>query len=211
MKKIVVTILLLFVVSQASAATWVGFGNYIPSSDTTYGLLSALTPRVVAVRTGDKILVEPSVGILYSHFSNNRDIPGPIDTFDLDRTLLSFEVKGIVPVISDERLSFYGFAGVGFAFGSEKTIYQQNFGGIVKGDYDKESTVGFVLPLGLGLQVYLSKNVSMAFDFESGITFNKTSEEQKRGNTTTDLGNTSEFNIALQNQSFRFVVFFGRN
>ncbi len=104
MKKIVVTILLLFVVSQASAATWVGFGNYIPSSDTTYGLLSALTLREVSVRTGNKILVEPSVGILYSHFSNNRDIPGPIDTFDLGRTLLNFEVKGIVPVISDERL-----------------------------------------------------------------------------------------------------------
>ncbi len=41
---------------------------------------------------------------------------------------------------------FYGFDGVGFAFGSEKTTYQQDFGGIVKGDYDKESTVGFVLP-----------------------------------------------------------------
>jgi opacity protein-like surface antigen len=211
MKKIVVTILLVFVVSQASAATWVGFGNYIPSSDTTYGLLSALTPRVVAVRTGDKILVEPSVGIRYSHFSNKRNTPGPIDTFDLDSTLLNFEVKGIFPFISDERLSFYGFAGVGFAFGSEKTTYKQDFGGIVKGDYDKESTVGFVLPLGLGLQVYISKNVSMAFDFESGITVNRSTAEQKRGNTTTDLGNTSEFDIALQNRSLRFIVFFGRN
>lgn len=51
----------------------------------------------------------------------------------------------------------------------------------------------------------------MAFDFESGLLFNKTSAEQKRGNTTMDLGNTSEFDIALQNQSLRFVVFFGRN
>ncbi|MDI6851466.1 MAG: hypothetical protein QMD82_05980 [bacterium] len=212
MKKLIATVVLLFVVSQASAGTWIGFGNYIPSSDTTYGILSALTPRVVAIRWGTNFKVEPSITVSYSGLSSNGYYSlGPIDTFDISQTLLAFTVKGIVPVVDLQKLSFYGFGGIGFSYSSEKTTYQQTFGVYTKGDYDKESVLGFLIPFGVGLQVNLSNTVTLALDFESGLSFNKVSGEQKRGNTTTDLGSANLFDVALQNQVLRFVLFFGIN
>lgn len=211
MKKIAVLILLI-TINSANAATWVGFGNYIPSSDTTYGILSALTPRYVVLRTGTKnFMVEPSLLLAYSHLANNMDISGPIDTFNIDQTGLGFQIRGLIPVVKGEMLNFYGFAGIGFYVSSYKFTYNQDFGGITKGDYDSESELGFQLPLGLGLQVFVSRNFSLAFDFESGIDFTRFSEKRKRGNTVTDLGSASLFNLSLHNQVFRFILLFGKN
>ncbi len=211
MKKIAALIFLITITS-ANAATWVGFGNYIPSSDTTYGILSALTPRYVVLRTGSKnFMIEPSLLLAYSNLTNNMNVAGPIDTFNISQTGLGFQVRGLIPVTRSEMLSFYGFAGIGFYVNSYKYTYNQDFGGITKGDYDKETELGFQLPFGLGLQVFLSRNFSLAFDFESGIDFTRFSAEEKRGNTVTDLGSASLFNISLHNQLFRFILLFGKN
>uniref|UniRef100_A0A7V3ZX50 Outer membrane protein beta-barrel domain-containing protein n=1 Tax=candidate division WOR-3 bacterium TaxID=2052148 RepID=A0A7V3ZX50_UNCW3 len=212
MKKLLGTVLLLFVLSQAHAGTWIGFGNYIPSPDTTYGILSALTPRVVAIRMGTNFKIEPSIMISYSRLSSNGYANiGAVDTFDIDQTMLTFMVKGIVPFVDLQKLSFYGFGGFGFGYGTEKTTYKETFGGITEGDYDKESVFEFLVPFGMGIQVNLSNNVSLALDFESGLSFSRISAEEKRGNTTTDLGSASLLNIALQNQVLRFILFFGIN
>ncbi len=203
--------LLFVVVTNASASTYVGFGNYIPSEDDTYGILSALTPRIVAVRMGETIIFEPSISFNYSYYSQKLDGAGPVDTFDISSNYFGFTVKALYPVIKSQSLTFYGFAGLGFASTTEKTIYQQTFGGITKGDYDKESSFGFILPLGAGLQLSLSKYVSLAFDYESGISYQKISGEEKRGNTVTDLGSASQFDFLLTNQVLRFILFFGVN
>lgn len=86
MKRVALTAaVLLVLIGTAPAGTWVGLGNYIPSSDTTYGILSSLTPTVVAVRFGENILIEPTVTAIYDHVVN-RTTDNVIDSFDVDYT-----------------------------------------------------------------------------------------------------------------------------
>ncbi len=138
-------ILSLVLVTNATAGTYIGFGNYIPSEESTYGILSALTPRVVAVRLGETVIFEPSVSFNYTYYSNTADVPGIIDTFDISTNHFGLTLKGLYPFVRGQNITFYGFAGLGFNTISEKKIYQQTVGGITKGDYDKESSFGFVI------------------------------------------------------------------
>ncbi len=210
MKRFIVISVLLLVVNTASAGTSIGFGNYIPSADTSYGILSAINPRIVAMRFGKNIFVEPSVTTFYTHTKNRSQVAG-VDSFDVDLTHFGFDLKVYLPVFKVNNLGIYSFLGFGFYSETEKITYQQDFGGIVKGDYDKSSALGFDLPFGVALQYPLSRYFTLAVDLESGFYYEKTSALEKRGNTTTDLGTDSELGILFQNQVFRVMLFFGLN
>ncbi|HOP33182.1 MAG TPA: hypothetical protein PKU94_07395 [Candidatus Hydrothermia bacterium] len=211
MKRVALTAaVLLVLIGTAPAGTWVGLGNYIPSSDTTYGILSSLTPTVVAVRFGENILIEPTVTAIYDHVVN-RTTDNVIDSFDVDYTHFGLDVKGYFPFMKAKDLVLYGFGGIGIYTETEKVTYQQDFGGIVRGDYDKGNAFGVRAPLGIALQYRISNFVSLGVDLESEIYYEKSSGEEKRSNTTTDLGSVSSTGIFLQNQVFRFMIFFGNN
>ncbi|MGB9824996.1 MAG: hypothetical protein ACPLN0_07880 [Candidatus Hydrothermia bacterium] len=210
MKKFMVTAVLLLMVSVVSAGTSVGIGNYIPSPDTSYGILSTLNPRIVAIRFGKNIFIEPSFVTIYSHAENRTQVPG-VDSFDVDFSHFGFDLKGYLPVFEFNNLGVYSFLGFGFYSKTQKTTYQQDFGGIVKGDYDKSSTFGFRVPFGIAFQYPLSRFFTLSVDLESSFYYDKTSSLERRGNTTTDLGTDSELGILLQNQVFRVMLFFGLN
>ncbi len=210
MKKVIFTVTLLIIVSNASAGTWIGVGNYIPSQDTTYGILSTLTPKVVALRFGKNILFEPAVTASFRHLENRTPVPG-IDTFDVDFSHFGLDLKGYFPLFQSNSLVIYPFGGIGFFTETDKTTYRQDFGGILSGDYDKTKTIGFRVPLGVALQYRLSNYVSLGVDLESSFYYAKSSAEEKRGNTTTDLGSDSEYGVLIQNQVIRLMLFFGLN
>jgi len=200
MRKFFVIGLLLSVVSLLDAGTFVGVGGNGP--------INILIPNTVAWRfgknvSGKNVMVEPSISFNFAKTTNRT----PGDSSDVTDFGLGFDLLAIYPFFKVSDFDVHALVGFGFGFNNSKTTQRFTAN---DGDYFKSSTLGFGVDYGVGMQVYLTKTFSVGVDAISGIVYSKTSQEQKIGNTTTDLGSVSTFGLSLDNTVFRFMLFFGR-
>ncbi|RLF97858.1 hypothetical protein DRN58_08050 [Thermococci archaeon] len=198
MKRMMSVILAVVIATPLAAGTFVGIGGRGP--------LNLFTPNTVAWRFGrfvKGIMIEPSLTFNYTKTANRF----PTDSSDVSNFNMGFDLLGIYPFFKVRDFDVHALIGLGFGFGNSKTTSKFS---ATEGDYTKTSTFNFGLDYGGGMQVFLTRTISVGVDAISGFSYSKSSSKSKTGTVTTDLGNSGTLNFGLDNTVFRFMLFFGR-
>ncbi len=199
LRKVSVIAGLIFAFTTLHAANYVGIGGNGP--------IDILQPNTVAWRIGEGVflenmLFEPSISINLSKTS----VREPSDSTDYNSFGINLGLLAIRPVKKFDNVQLHTLFGFGLSFNSDKQTSKFD---ATEGDYTKSSTFGFSLNYGFGMQVGLTKTISVGVDAISGLSFTTSGGETKSGNVTTDLGTTKTLSFGLSNTVFRFMLFFG--
>jgi len=181
------------------AETWVGFGDYIPSDDTTRTLLF-LKPDFVALRFGRDVLFEPSFGIAYNYH--------PQVGMDSSRFKFRIGIRAIKPIFNLGSSEIYLIGGGGFYYDNSVKTYLKDENNRRRGDYDGIRIISWSVPLGVGLIFPVFKKVYLSFDIHSGFEYNVTTKTEYHDGVITNTVLSSDFGVFAESNYVRAILFF---
>jgi opacity protein-like surface antigen len=170
----------------------VGFGLGITQGS------SVLNPDYLAMKIGimPMIAIEPTID--FDKYSDDNKIDS-IKTNNMD---IGLGLNLILAFARSKSTNIYGFGGLGFGIFNHQ---EENYSSAKTKTKNSGNIIG--IPLGLGLEHFITETFSIDLRAVSGLLIGSNKTEYTEGNTTTTTNDISSTDITFSNVRFETALF----